>query len=160
MLPGHPRMQHKQDTLQRQPVRQALPTRIAKAPPLHRQKRLDQLPQLVRDDPRRSGHRHPSQLDDECRRHSSSASGSLHYERSSKSVPRFVCLGRRVVRPVPLTARSSVVLVALLSAGPLLRTARSASSSLAGVQGARDRRPSASARRASSTDASPAADDD
>jgi hypothetical protein len=79
-------MQHEQDPLQRLPVRQSLPTRIAK-PSLHlRQKRLDQLPQLVRDDPRRSSHRHPSQLDDRCRRPSPSQHGSLHHsERSSKA---------------------------------------------------------------------------
>ena len=41
------------------------------------------LPQLVRDDPRRNSHRHPSQLDDRCRRPSPSGTGSLHYERSS-----------------------------------------------------------------------------
>ena len=63
--------------------RAPLPARIPKTPLLHRQQRLNQLPQLVRDDPRRDSHRHPSQLDDGCRRRSSSGNGSLHYERSS-----------------------------------------------------------------------------
>jgi hypothetical protein len=84
--PRDPGVQHEQDPLQRLPIRQPLPTRITEAPLLHRQQRLDQLPQLVRHDPRRDSHRHPSQLDDRCRRRSSSADGSLlHSERSSKS---------------------------------------------------------------------------
>ena len=41
------------------PVGQPLSTRIAKAPLPPRKQRLDQLPQLVGDDPRRGGHRHP-----------------------------------------------------------------------------------------------------
>jgi hypothetical protein len=84
MRPRDPRVQHKQDPLQRLPIRQPLAARVAKAPLHLRQQRLDQLPQLVRDDPRRNGHRHPPQLDDACRRRSSSAGGSLpHHERSS-----------------------------------------------------------------------------
>jgi hypothetical protein len=55
-------------SLQRLPVRQPLPTRIAKPPLDPRQQRRDPLPQRVRHDPRRSGHRHHSQLDDGCRR--------------------------------------------------------------------------------------------
>jgi hypothetical protein len=45
---------------------------VAKAPLLPGQQRLDQLPQLLGNDPRRGGHRHPSQLDDGCRRPSPS----------------------------------------------------------------------------------------
>jgi hypothetical protein len=51
--PGDPGVQHKQDPLQRQPVRQALPTWVAEAPLHPRQQRLDPLPQPVRHDPRR-----------------------------------------------------------------------------------------------------------
>jgi hypothetical protein len=36
-------------------------------PLLHRQQQLDQLPQIVRDDPQPNGHRHPPQPDDGCR---------------------------------------------------------------------------------------------
>ena len=64
MPPRDPGVQHEQDPLQRLPVRQPLATRIAKAPLDLRQQRLDPLPQLVRHDPRRNSHRHPSELDD------------------------------------------------------------------------------------------------
>jgi len=80
MRPRDPCVEHKQDPLQCLPIRQPLPTRIAKAALLHWQQRLNQLPQLVRDNPRRDSHRHPFQLDHGCRRHSSSASGSLLHE--------------------------------------------------------------------------------
>ena len=56
--------------------------------------------------------------------------------------------------------RQVVVLVALLPAGPQPAAARLASSSHAGLQGARDRRTSTSARGASPADTSAAADDD
>src|SRR5438270_11978526 len=85
MPPRDPGVEHEQDPLQqRLPVRQPLPTRIAIAPLHLRQQRLDPLPQLVRHDPRRSSHRHPSQLDDRYRRRSSSAKGSLHFGATSK----------------------------------------------------------------------------
>ena len=83
VAPGHPRVQHEQDPLQRLPIGESLATRIAKAPLPRGQKRLDELPQLVGNDPRRGSHRHPSQLDDECRRPSSSGSGSLHFDSTS-----------------------------------------------------------------------------
>ncbi len=86
MAPRHPRVQHEQDPLQRLPIGESLATRIAKAPLPHGQKRLDELPQLVGNDPRRGSHRHPSQLDDECRRPSSSGSGSLHFDSTSKAI--------------------------------------------------------------------------
>ena len=55
-----------------------------KAPLSLRQQRFDPLPQPVRHDPRRNSHRHPLDLDDGCRQHSSSTSGSLlHYGSSS-----------------------------------------------------------------------------
>jgi hypothetical protein len=84
MPPRDPRVQDEQDSLQRLPIRQPLATRVAKPPLLRRQQRLDQLPQLVRDNPRRDSHRHPCQLDDRCRRRSSSGNGSLHFGSSSK----------------------------------------------------------------------------
>ena len=84
VLPGDAGVQDEQDPLQRLPIGQALAARVAKAALLLRHKRLDQFPELVRDDPRRGGHRHPSQLDDGCRRLSPSGSGSLHSEMTSK----------------------------------------------------------------------------
>jgi hypothetical protein len=84
--PGDPRMQHEEDPLQRLPIRQPLAARVAKPPLCPWQQRLDQHPQLVRDDPRRGSHRHPSQLDDRCRRRSSSRNGSLHFDSTSKGV--------------------------------------------------------------------------
>ena len=63
--PGDPRVQDKQDPLQGGSIIQPLATGIAKASLPHRQQRLNQLPQLIRDDPRRSSHPHPSQLDDD-----------------------------------------------------------------------------------------------
>ena len=48
-----------------------------------RQERPHTLPQLVRNDPRRNSHRHPSQLDDRCRRRSSSGERVLHFDSSS-----------------------------------------------------------------------------
>src|SRR5947208_1644913 len=62
MPPGHPPVQHKQDPLQRLPIRQPLTTRVAKASLDLRQQRLDPPPQLVRHDPRRDSHRHPLSL--------------------------------------------------------------------------------------------------
>src|SRR5437867_8244959 len=62
MPPGDPGVQHEQDPLQRLPVRQSLATREAEASLHLRQQRLQQLPQRVRDDPRRDGHRHPPSL--------------------------------------------------------------------------------------------------
>jgi hypothetical protein len=44
---------------------------------------LDEPPQLVAHEPRRSSHRHPSQLDDGCRRSSSSMRRTLLSESSS-----------------------------------------------------------------------------
>ena len=79
MPPRDPGMQHKQDPLQRQPVRHPLPARVAKAPLDPRQQRLDPSPQLVRHDPRSSSHRHPLDVDDGCRRHSPPTNGSLHF---------------------------------------------------------------------------------
>jgi hypothetical protein len=86
--PGDPRMQHEQDPLQRLAVGQPLSARLAEAPSFLGSKRLDQLPQLVRHDPRCNCHRHLSQLDDGCRWPSSSASGrALQSEISSKPSP-------------------------------------------------------------------------
>jgi len=62
MPPRDPRMQHEQDPLQRLPVRQALPTRVAETTLDLRQQRLDPLPQLVRHDPRPDSHQRPSSL--------------------------------------------------------------------------------------------------
>jgi hypothetical protein len=96
--PGDPGVQDEEDPLQRLTVGQPPSARVAEAPLLPRKKRLDELPQLVGDDPRCDGHRHPSQLDDGCRRPSSSESGSLHSEISSNSRSR----GRPIqVRPLP-----------------------------------------------------------
>jgi hypothetical protein len=81
--PGDSGVQDKEDPLQCLTVGQSLSSWITEASLLPREQRLDQLPQLVRDDPRRGSHRHPSQLDDGCRRASSSPSGSLHSEISS-----------------------------------------------------------------------------
>ena len=86
MAPGDPRMQHEQNPLQRLPIRKTLATRKAVPPLQLRQKRLDPLPKRVRHDPRRDSHRHPSQLDDGCRRPSSSGNGSLHFDSSSKTL--------------------------------------------------------------------------
>src|SRR6266540_1622549 len=95
MSPGDPRVQHEQDPLQRLPIRQPLPARIAEAALHLRQQRLDPLPQPVRHDPRRNSHRHPSQLDDRCRRRSSSGNGSLHFGSSSYAVTGVLGLARR-----------------------------------------------------------------
>src|SRR5262249_19632611 len=57
-----PRVEHEQDPAQHLAVGQTRPAGIAKAPLLLRQQRLDQLPQLIRDDPRRGRHRHPPSL--------------------------------------------------------------------------------------------------
>ena len=84
MPPRDPGMQHKQDPLQRQPVRHPLPARITKAPLDPRQQRLDPNPQLVRHDPWSSSHRHPLNVDDGCRRHSPPTNGSLHFGTCSK----------------------------------------------------------------------------
>ncbi len=83
MHPRCPGVQHEQNPAQRLPIRETLPTRIPRPPLLLRQQRLDQLPELVRHQPRRSSHPHPFQLDDRCRQASSSENGSLHSEMSS-----------------------------------------------------------------------------
>jgi hypothetical protein len=64
-------VQHEQDPLQRQAIGQSLSARIAKAPFPLRQQGLDELPQLVGDDPRCDGDRHHSRLDNGCREHTS-----------------------------------------------------------------------------------------
>jgi hypothetical protein len=87
--PRDPGMQHKQDPLQRRTIIEPPTTRVAEATLDPRQQRLDQPPQPIRHDPRRNSHRHPFQLDDGCRRRSSSGNGSLHSDSSSK---RFAAL--------------------------------------------------------------------
>jgi hypothetical protein len=82
--PRDPGMQHKQDPLQRRTIIEPPTTRVAEATLDPRQQRLDQPPQPIRHDPRRNSHRHPFQLDDGCRRRSSSGNGSLHSDSSSK----------------------------------------------------------------------------
>ncbi len=47
MLPADPGVQHKQDSLQREPIIERLATRIAKMTRLVRQQRLDSLPQRI-----------------------------------------------------------------------------------------------------------------
>jgi hypothetical protein len=88
MPPRDPGGKHEQDPLQRLPVRQPLPARVAETPLDPRQERPDPRPQLVRHDPGRNGHRHPSKLDDRHRRPSPSANGSLHFGASSYSLSR------------------------------------------------------------------------
>jgi hypothetical protein len=75
-------MQHKQDPLQGLPVWETPPTRIAKPPLPLGQQRLEQLPQLVRDDPRRDSHLHPSQLDNRC--------GCLRHARAGPCEPGVI----------------------------------------------------------------------
>jgi hypothetical protein len=88
MHPRHPRVQHKQNARQRLTIRQPLAAGIPHPPRLAWQQRLDQLPQLVRHNPRRTRrHRHPSKLDDGCRRASSPGNRSLHSAISSKKHP-------------------------------------------------------------------------
>lgn len=81
--PRDPRVENEEDPLQRLPVGEAPAAWVTETPLPPREQRLDQLPQLVGDDPRRGSHRHPSQLDDRSRPASSSASGSLHSETTS-----------------------------------------------------------------------------
>src|SRR5439155_15570607 len=95
MPPRDPRVQHEQDSLQRLPVRQPLATRIAKPTLDLRQERLNPFPQLIRHDPRLRGHRHPLDLDDGCRRPSSSESRSLHFGSNTKRRRRPRRRGRR-----------------------------------------------------------------
>src|SRR5262245_34150134 len=59
MLPPDPRVEHKQDPLQRQAIVERLATRIAKTTLLFGQERLGPPPQRVRDLPRLRPHRHP-----------------------------------------------------------------------------------------------------
>src|SRR5207244_9216090 len=70
------------------------------------------------------------------------------------------CGDRRVVRPSPESEELVLVLVALLPGAALPAPARLAASSLAGLQGARDRRTSTRARGASPAETSAAVDDD
>jgi hypothetical protein len=86
MPPGDPGVEHEQDPLQGGAIIEPPPPRIAKATLAHRQLRLNARPQLIRHDPRRNSHRHPSQLDDGCRRRSSSGNGSLHSDSISYKV--------------------------------------------------------------------------
>src|SRR5262249_54560410 len=83
--PGDPRVQHKQDPLQRSTIIEPLPTWIADASLPARQQRTHVRPQLVNHHPRSNSHRHPSQLDDGRRQRSPSGNGSLHFDSSSKT---------------------------------------------------------------------------
>src|SRR5215213_2538390 len=62
MLPTDPAVQDEQDPLQREPIIERLPTRVAKTPLALRQQRLDPLPQPIRHIPRFRPHRHPPSL--------------------------------------------------------------------------------------------------
>ena len=76
VTPSNPCVEDEQNPRERRPVGMtAAPTPPRRLP--LRQQRLDQLPQLIRDDPRRRGRRYPSQLDDGCRADSPSPSGTL-----------------------------------------------------------------------------------
>ena len=89
MLPADPGVQDEQDPLQRQAVIERLTTRMAEAPRLARQQRLDPLPQPVRHLPRPRPHRHPPEIDDKCRRTSLPRARSLHSVRASKVSAHF-----------------------------------------------------------------------
>jgi len=62
-------------------------------------------PTLIRHDPRLRGHRHPLDLDNGCRRRSSSANGSPHFGSSSKSGAHLMRHLTWRSRPVTSVAR-------------------------------------------------------
>jgi hypothetical protein len=61
--PGDATVQDEEGAAQRRAIGQALVPRLAQAPRMRGQQRLDQFPELVGQDPWRRGHRRPSSLD-------------------------------------------------------------------------------------------------